>query len=94
MALDRDVVEEFATEACHMVQVFMRHHEQVESFLPTASIGQDRLEVFDYGRQLIDLAEGATVQQDVKVVDRGPDFSRLRDSAVKAVADLDVVGSD
>ena len=92
-ALDPDVVELVWIEAGDVVLVFVRHHQQVEPPLAVLE-RQQGLEVRDRAREIGGAAHRAAVDEHVKVVDGRADFPRLRDAAVDAVADLDVVRAD
>ena len=91
---DGDVLKNGGIEPRDVILVLVGHHQQIEAFLPAAGVWQHRLEIADRGRQVARRADRAAVDQDVKVVDLIADLSGLRDAAVEAVADLDVVGAD
>jgi hypothetical protein len=73
--------------------VLVRGNYEVQTLFTAPRIGQHRLQIREGVFQACHSAERAAIDEDVKVVDRISDFSRLRNATVKAVANFDVVGS-
>ncbi len=91
---DGDVLKNGGIEPGDVIRVLVGYHQQIEAFLPAAGVWQHRLQIADRGRQVARRAHRAAVDQHVEVVDLIADLSGLRDAAVQAVADFDVVGAD
>ncbi len=92
--LDFEVLEKIGIDAFDVIHVLVRHEQQVEALLAAGRVRQERADVRDSRLEGADFAQGAAVDQHVKIIDGGADLSPLRYPTVEAIADVDVVGSD